>query len=89
MATLNKFAPKTSGELPTWLPVEAYYNGGDGWCLRVGIRCRDADLKILDIPIEVLVAPGRSERITLTKREMLEIMHRYTVAELAKISLEE
>ena len=71
------------------MPVEAYHNAVDGWCLRVSIRCRDADLKILDVPIEVLVAPGRSERITLTKREMLEIMHRYTVTELAKISLEE
>lgn len=90
MATPNKFRPSNSGQLPTWLAVEAYYNDyAAEWWLRVGIRCRDADLKVLDIPVEVLAAPGRSERIALTKRVVLETLHRHVVTELAKISLEE
>ena len=84
MATLS------DDRLPEWFAAEAYRQpDAFNWNFRCGVRCRDGDLKVLDVPIHVVRSPGRSERIELTKREVLEMLHKHVVTELAKVSLEE
>lgn len=84
------FQPKDSSELPEWFVVEAYHNSASGdWCLRAGVRCRDGDLKVFDMPIFVNVNPGRRQTLALRKREVLEQMRDHIVTALAKIELED
>lgn len=84
------FHPKASSNLPEWFVVEAYHCAGAGdWSLRAGVRCRDGDLKIFDMPIFVNINPGRSQTLALRKRDVLEQMRDHIVTELAKIELED
>jgi hypothetical protein len=84
------FRPRDSSELPEWFVVEAYHcEGSGGWSLRAGVRCRDGDLEIFDMPIFINVNPGRSLTLSMRKREVLEQMRDHIVTELAKLELEE
>ena len=86
----QSFQPKDTSELPEWFVVEAYSGQGLGdWHLRAGVRCRDGDLKIFDMPIFVNINPGRSQTLALRKRDVLEQMRDHIVTALAKIELEE
>lgn len=88
--TQQVFRPNNSGELPEWFNVEAYYAPTVGdWCLRALVRCRDGDQPVFDLPIYVRTNPGRSQTLTLFKRELLEAMQAHIATELAKIELEE
>ena len=79
------------GRLPDWFAAEAYRSEGaiPGWHFRCGVRCRDGDLKLLDIPVVQIQSPGRSLRIQLTKRNLLEQLQTHVAMELAKLSLQE
>lgn len=84
------FQPRDSSELPEWFVVEAYNDHGVGdWSLRAGVRCRDGDLKIFDMPIFINVNPGRSQTLALRRRDVLEALRDHIVTELAKLELEE
>lgn len=84
------FRPKDSSELPEWFVIEAYHNNDSrDWNLRAGVRCRDGDLTIFDMPIYLNVNPGRSMTLTMCRREVLEEMQAFVATELAKIELEE
>lgn len=84
------FRPIDSSELPEWFVVEAYHDIANAdWSLRAGVRCRDGDLKIFDMPIYLNVNPGRSMTLSMRKREVLEQMRNHIVTELAKLELEE
>ncbi len=84
------FQPRDSSELPEWFVVEAYHCEGAGdWSLRAGVRCRDGDIKIFDMPIFINVNPGRSQTLALRKRDVLEALRDHIVTELAKLELEE
>ena len=90
MANVSEEVAGAGEWLPSWFVVEGYRpTGAYYWRLRAGIRCRDGDLKVLDIPVEQLVSPGRADRITLTKRQVLESLQKHAAVELAKLSLEE
>jgi hypothetical protein len=79
-----------SEKLPTWCVVEAYRRDDQyDWSFRIGIRCRDADVKILDITPPIMEEPGRTSRIAMTKRQLLESIHQHIVMELAKLALED
>ena len=79
-----------SEKLPTWCAVEAYRREGQyDWSFRIGIRCRDADVKILDITPPIMEEPGRTPRIAMTKRQLLESIHQHVVMELANLALED
>ena len=67
----------------TYLDVILY------WSFRIGIRCRDADVKILDITPPIMDEPGRTSRIAMTKRQLLESIHQHIVMELANLALED
>jgi hypothetical protein len=78
-----------SETLPTWCAVEAYRRDDQyDWSFRVGIRCRDADVKILDISPRVMHEPGRTPRISMTKEALLQAIHEQVTVELAKLALE-
>jgi len=86
----QSFQPKDSTELPEWFVVEAYNDSSRGdWSLRAGVRCRDGDLKIFDMPIFINVNPGRSQTLALRRRDVLEALRDHIVTELAKLELEE
>jgi hypothetical protein len=79
-----------SEKLPTWCAVEAYRRERHyDWSFRIGIRCRDADVKILDITPPIIAEPGRTPRIAMTKRQLLESIHQHVVMELANLALED
>jgi hypothetical protein len=83
MAMLNKEF------LPAWCVVEAYQSPDRlGWGFRVGIRCEDADVKILDVEAHELITPGRVARLHMTKRALLRALHETITVELAKEILE-
>lgn len=86
MATLS-----SGGTLPQWFVAEAYRSDDlfDAWAFRAGVRCQDGDLVVLDFPVVVRVSPGRSDRVSLTRRELLERMHEQVVTKLAKLALED
>lgn len=80
----------THEQLPEWFVAEAYrVHTASSWHFRCGVRCRDGDLKILDIPVNQLVSLGRRARIALTKRQVLEELQSRVAVELARLSLEE
>jgi hypothetical protein len=79
-----------SEKLPTWCAVEAYRRDDQyDWSFRIGIRCRDADVKILDITPPIIDEPGRTPRIAMTKRQLLESIHQHVVMQLANLALED
>ena len=79
-----------SENLPVWCAVESYRRADEyDWSFRIGIRCRDADVKILDITPRVINEPGRTPRIAMTKRQLLESIHQHVVMELANLALED
>lgn len=77
---------RSDGHLPEWCVVEAYYAGH--WRFRVGIRCADADVKILDVDAHELFSPGRTARLNMTKHALLQAIHEHITVELAKAVLE-
>ena len=86
----QSFQPKDTSELPEWFVVEAYHCEWAGdWSLRAGVRCRDGDLTIFDMPIFINVNPGRSQTLALRRRDVLEALRDHIVTELAKLELEE
>jgi hypothetical protein len=73
-----------------WCAVESYRRADQyDWSFRIGIRCRDADVKILDITPPIMDEPGRTSRIAMTKRQLLESIHQHVVMELANLALED
>jgi hypothetical protein len=82
-------AMRNDGFLPEWCVVEAYQDHNRlSWGFRIGIRCEDADVKILDVEAHELIAPGRSARLHMTKRALLRALHETITVELAKEILE-
>ena len=76
--------------LPVWCVVESYRRADQyDWSFRIGIRCRDADVKILDVTPPIIDEPGRTSRIAMTKRQLLESIHQHVVMELANLALED
>jgi hypothetical protein len=76
--------------LPVWCAVESYRRADQyDWSFRIGIRCRDEDVKILDITPPIMDEPGRTSRIAMTKRQLLESIHQHIVMELANLALED
>jgi hypothetical protein len=76
--------------IPEWCRVEGYqaFDRG-GWQFRVGLQCKDADVKVFDIPQNLLTAPGRSTRLDMTKLQLLQVLHEQITAALAKAILEQ
>ena len=90
MVTQNKTI-RSDGFLPEWCVVEAYQpvnNYEEGWRFRIGLRCQDADVKILDVKAHELYQPGRSPRLNMTKHALLQAIHEHITVELAKAVLE-
>jgi hypothetical protein len=75
--------------LPQWCVVEAYRRDDMfDWRFRVGIRCQDADVQILDVDAHELFEPGRTPRLHMTKEALLQAIHQQVTVELAKLALE-
>jgi hypothetical protein len=83
-------AMQSDDRLPPWCVVEAYQKADDyrGWRFRVGFRCQDADVQILDIEAHELFAPGRTPRLHMTKEALLQAIHEQVTVQLAKMALE-
>lgn len=83
-------ATQSDGVLPEWFAAESYRKFDSlVWGFRVGVRCRDADVKIFDIAEHIINAPGRSARLEMTKLQLLQLIHEQITVELAKATLEQ
>lgn len=74
--------------IPEWCRVEGYHQY-DRWRFRVGLQCKDADVQILDIPQHILLSPGRSTRLDMTRLELLQVLQEQITVALAKATLEQ
>ncbi len=83
-------AMQNDDRLPEWFRAESY-RGIDfvDWRFRVGVRCRDADVKIFDIEEHAVNSPGRSPRLDMTKLQLLQLVHEQITVALAKATLEQ
>lgn len=83
-------AMQNDDRLPEWFRAESY-RGIDfvDWRFRVGVQCRDADVKIFDIEEHAVNSPGRSPRLDMTKLQLLQLVHEQITVALAKATLEQ
>jgi hypothetical protein len=76
--------------LPQWCVVEGYHDiNNQDWRFRIGMQCVDADVRVLDIPAYSVRAAGRSDRLQLTRRQLLELLIEQLTVQLATVTLEE
>jgi hypothetical protein len=76
--------------LPQWCVVEGYHDSNNqDWRFRIGMQCVDADVRVLDIPAYPIRAAGRSDRLQLTRRQLLELLIEQLTVQLATVTLEE
>jgi hypothetical protein len=76
--------------LPQWCVVEGYHDFNHiDWRFRVALRCLDADVLVLDIPAYTVSAAGRSDRLQLKRRQLLELLIEQLTVQLATATLEE
>jgi|AntAceMinimDraft_13_1070369.scaffolds.fasta_scaffold40599_1 hypothetical protein len=89
MATQSETVVLYDNEIPVWLDISAVKAAGEATTmLSVRLHCKDADVQAVYIPVEVLHQPGRSERIAMTKRDVLEMIQSNITHQLAVIALE-
>lgn len=77
--------------LPEWIRVEAVRNNNThDMGLRIGLRARDGDVSLFAqyAGFDVLRSPGRSDRVNLTQRQLLEHVVEVTTKQLAILALE-
>ena len=83
-------ATQNDDRLPEWFAAESYRKVGSYvWGFRVGVRCKDADVRIFDITEHIINAPGRSPRLNMTKLQLLQLVHEQITVALAKATLEQ
>lgn len=71
MATQSEVVAEVfDGHLPIWLNVETDAGVPEPH-LRVTARCKDGDVLVLDVLRQIVIAPGRSDRLAVTKQELL------------------
>ncbi len=77
-------------DLPRWCVVEGYHDfNNQDWRFRIGMQCLDADVRVMDIPAYTVSAAGRSDRLRLTRRQLLELLIEQLTVQLATATLEE
>lgn len=77
--------------LPEWIRVEAVRNSNTlDMGLRIGLRARDGDTALFELyaGLDVLRSPGRSDRINMTQRQLLEHVIELASKQLAILALE-
>jgi hypothetical protein len=90
MAMQSETVVLYDNEIPVWLDISAVKKAGEqSTMLSVRLHCRDADVQAVYIPVDVLLQPGRSERIALSKRDVLEMIQSNVTQQLAIIALED
>lgn len=78
-----------SNPMPNWLIAEQredYLTMKDD--IRVAIRCREGWVHVVNVPLD-LDYMAHKMNLPLTKRELLEEIHKNVIVQLAKLTLEE
>lgn len=87
----DPYTVPADGALPPWLRISAVYDISNA-CYRLQgvLQAYDADAVLFDLaPIDQVFAPGRSPRVTLTKRQILESVLETVSKQLAVLALED
>lgn len=84
-------ATRSDDHLPSWVHLEMAHNPRtDQYDLRCWIQAHDADAVLFNIgPILIVGSPGRSPRLTMTKRQILESVLETISKQLAELALED
>lgn len=87
----DPYTVPVDGTLPPWLRIVVAYDNLNACCRLQGVlQAQDADAALFDLaPINQLFAPGRSPRVTLTKRQILESVLETVSKQLAELALED